>query len=52
MIRLRFTALWFLFGPVLGCMWMAAVNYANNLVYAVLYLIGAISPRSRSSMSG
>jgi uncharacterized protein (DUF58 family) len=43
MIRLRFTALWFLFGPVLVCMWMAAVNYANNLVYAVLYLIGALS---------
>jgi len=43
MIRLRFTALWFLFGPVLGCMWMAAVNYANNLVYAVLYLIGALT---------
>jgi uncharacterized protein (DUF58 family) len=43
MIRLRFTALWFLFGPVLGCMWMAAVNYSNNLVYAVLYLIGALS---------
>jgi len=43
MIRLRFTALWFLFGPVLGCMWMAAVNYSNNLVYAVLYLIAALS---------
>ena len=43
MIRLRFTALWFLFGPVLGCMWMAAVNYTNNLVYAVLYLIGALT---------
>ena len=41
--RLRFTALWFLFGPVLGCMWMAAVNYTNNLVYAVLYLIGALT---------
>lgn len=43
MIRLRLTALWFLFGPVLGCMWMAAVNYENNLVYAVLYLIAALS---------
>ena len=43
MIRLRFTQLWFLFGPVLGCMWMAAVNYTNNLVYAVLYLIMALS---------
>jgi len=43
MTRLRFTGLWFLFGPVLGCMWMAAVNYSNNLVYAVLYLIGALS---------
>jgi uncharacterized protein (DUF58 family) len=43
MTRLRFTALWFLFGPVLGCMWMAAVNYTNNLVYAVLYLIAALT---------
>jgi uncharacterized protein (DUF58 family) len=43
MIRLRFTALWFLFGPVLGCMWLAAVNYENNLVYAVLYLVAALS---------
>lgn len=43
MIRLRFTTLWFLFGPVLGCMWLAAVNYENNLVYAVLYLVGALS---------
>lgn len=43
MIRLRFTTLWFLFGPVLGCMWMAAVNYSNNLVYAVLYLIAGLT---------
>lgn len=43
MMRLRFTALWFLFGPVLGCMWLAAINYENNLVYAVLYLVGALS---------
>jgi uncharacterized protein (DUF58 family) len=43
MIRLRFTALWFLFGPVLGCMWLAAVNYENNLVYAVLYLVAALT---------
>jgi len=42
MIRLRFTVLWFLFGPVLGCMWLAAVNYENNLVYAVLYLVAAL----------
>jgi uncharacterized protein (DUF58 family) len=42
MIRLRFTALWFLFGPVIGCMWLAAVNYENNLVYAVLYLVAAL----------
>jgi uncharacterized protein (DUF58 family) len=42
-IRLRPTALWVIFGPVLGCMWLAAVNYANNLVYAILYLIGALS---------
>jgi uncharacterized protein (DUF58 family) len=41
--RLRFTGLWFLFGPVLGCMWLAAVNYSNNLVYAVLYLVAGLS---------
>jgi uncharacterized protein (DUF58 family) len=40
--RLRPTALWFIFGPVLGCMWIAAVNYSNNLVYAVLYLIASL----------
>ena len=33
-IQLRPTALWVIFGPVLGCMWLAAVNYSNNLVYA------------------
>ena len=37
------TALWFIFGPVLGCMWIAAVNYANNLVYEILYLIASLS---------
>jgi len=42
-IRLRPTGLWLLFGPILGCMWLAAVNYSNNLVYAVLYLIGSLS---------
>jgi uncharacterized protein (DUF58 family) len=42
-IRLWPTALWFIFGPVLACMWMAAVNYSNNLIYAILYLIGALS---------
>jgi uncharacterized protein (DUF58 family) len=41
--RLRPTALWLIFGPVLGCMWLAAVNYSNNLVYAILFLIGALS---------
>jgi uncharacterized protein (DUF58 family) len=41
-IRLRPTTLWIIFGPVLGCMWLAAVNYANNLVYAILYLIAAL----------
>ena len=43
MIRLRFTTLWFLFGPVLGCMWLAAVNYENNLVYFILYLVAGLS---------
>jgi uncharacterized protein (DUF58 family) len=42
-IRLRPTGLWVLFGPVLGCMWLAAVNYSNNLVYGILYLIGALT---------
>jgi uncharacterized protein (DUF58 family) len=41
--RLRPTALWLIFGPILGCMWLAAVNYSNNLVYAILYLIGGLS---------
>jgi uncharacterized protein (DUF58 family) len=41
--HLRPTALWLIFGPVLGCMWVAAVNYSNNLVYAILYLIGSLS---------
>jgi uncharacterized protein (DUF58 family) len=42
-IRLRPTGLWLLFGPILGCMWLAAVNYSNNLVYAVLYLVGSLT---------
>jgi uncharacterized protein (DUF58 family) len=41
--RLEFTALWIIFGPVIACMWLAAVNYANNLVYAVLYLIASLA---------
>jgi uncharacterized protein (DUF58 family) len=41
--RLRPTALWIIFGPVLACMWIAAVNYSNNLVYAILYLIASLS---------
>jgi len=41
--RLRPTALWIIFGPVLGCMWLAAVNYSNNLVYAILYLVASLS---------
>ena len=41
--RLRPTALWIIFGPILGCMWLAAVNYSNNLVYAILYLVAALS---------
>jgi uncharacterized protein (DUF58 family) len=42
-IHVRPTALWLIFGPVLLCMWVAAVNYANNLVYAILYLIASLS---------
>lgn len=42
-LRLRPTGLWLIFGPVLGCMWLAAVNYSNNLVYAILYLVGSLS---------
>ena len=41
--RVRPTGLWIVFGPVLGCIWLAAVNYENNLVYAILYLIAALS---------
>jgi uncharacterized protein (DUF58 family) len=42
-LRLRPTGLWIVFGPILGCMWLAAVNYSNNLVYAILYLVGSLS---------
>jgi uncharacterized protein (DUF58 family) len=42
-LRLRPTGLWLIFGPVLGCMWLAAINYSNNLVYAILYLIASLS---------
>jgi uncharacterized protein (DUF58 family) len=42
-IRFRPTGLWLLFGPVLGCMWLAAVNYTNNLVYGVLYLVASLT---------
>jgi uncharacterized protein (DUF58 family) len=42
-LRLRPTGLWLIFGPVLGCMWLAAINYSNNLVYAILYLVGSLS---------
>lgn len=41
--RLQPTGLWLIFGPVLGCMWLAAVNYSNNLVYGVLYLVASLS---------
>jgi uncharacterized protein (DUF58 family) len=41
--RLRPTGLWLLFGPILGCIWLAAVNYSNNLVYGVLYLIASLT---------
>jgi uncharacterized protein (DUF58 family) len=42
-IRLRPTGLWLLFGPILGCMWLAAVNYSNNLVYGILYLVASLT---------
>jgi uncharacterized protein (DUF58 family) len=42
-IRVRPTGLWLVFGPVLGCMWLAAVNYTNNLVYGVLYLVASLT---------
>ncbi|MCE0484656.1 MAG: DUF58 domain-containing protein [Methylacidiphilales bacterium] len=42
-LRLRPTGLWLIFGPVLGCMWLAAVNYSNNLVYATLYLVASLT---------
>ncbi len=40
--RLHPSALWLILGPVLACMWVAAVNYSNNLVYAILYLIASL----------
>ena len=42
-IRLRPTGLWVVFGPILMCMLFAAINYSNNLVYAVLYLVASLS---------
>jgi len=42
-IHVRLTGLWVIFAPVLACMWVAAVNYANNLVYAILYLVASLS---------
>ena len=42
-LKLRPTGLWILFGPILGCMWLAAINYSNNLVYAILYLIASLT---------
>ena len=42
-VHVRFTGLWVIFAPVLLCMWVAAVNYANNLVYAILYLVASLS---------
>jgi uncharacterized protein (DUF58 family) len=42
-IRLRPTGLWIVFGPILMCMLFAAINYSNNLVYAVLYLVASLS---------
>jgi uncharacterized protein (DUF58 family) len=41
-IKLRPTGLWLVFGPILGCMWLAAVNYSNNLIYGILYLVGSL----------
>jgi len=41
-IRLRPTGLWIVFGPILMCMLFAAINYSNNLVYAVLYLVASL----------
>jgi uncharacterized protein (DUF58 family) len=42
-IQLRPTGLWLLFGPILGCIWLAAVNNSNNLIYGILYLIGSLT---------
>jgi uncharacterized protein (DUF58 family) len=42
-IRLRPSGRWIIFGVVLGCMYLAAVNYANNLIYAILYLIASLT---------
>jgi len=42
-IRLRPTGHWIVFGPILMCMLIAAINYSNNLVYAVLFLVASLS---------
>jgi uncharacterized protein (DUF58 family) len=42
-IRIRPTGLWIIFGPILMCMLLAAINYSNNLVYTVLFLIASLS---------
>src|SRR5258708_5323020 len=30
------------FWPILACMWLGAVNYSNNLICAILYLVGSL----------
>ena len=37
------TRMWAIMGPILVCVWLAAVNYSNNLVYFVLYLLTSLS---------
>jgi uncharacterized protein (DUF58 family) len=35
--------MWAVMGPILVCVWLAAVNYSNNLVYFVLYLLVSLT---------
>jgi uncharacterized protein (DUF58 family) len=46
-VRLRFTSLWLLLGPMLGAMLLAAINYDNNLVYMVLFWVVSLALLSR-----
>lgn len=35
--------MWAVMGPILLCVWLGAINYSNNLVYFILYLLVSLS---------